>query len=63
MSDEEETTDKQLQNALDLYENDMQEWDAEILLDELEHVYKFREQINRIILTMKADIQKVLEGK
>ena len=60
MSEEEETEEK-LQTAIDLYEFDMIEWTADILLDELERMYSIREQINRIILAMKSAILKEVE--
>ena len=60
MSEEEETEEK-LQTAIDLYEFDMIEWTADILLDELERMYSIREQINRIILAMKSAILKEIE--
>ena len=62
MSEEEETEEK-LQTAIDLYEFDMIEWTADILLDELERMYSIREQINRIILAMKSAILKEVENE
>ena len=61
MSDEEQTTEERLQGAIDLYEFDINEWTADILLDELERMYSIREQINRIILAMKSAILKEVE--
>ena len=61
MTDDESTEDK-LKGAFDLYEHDMEEWDADIFLDELELLYNIRERINKIILKMKRDISKVMRG-
>ena len=61
MSEELSTEDK-LKGAFDLYEHDMEEWDADIFLDELEMLYNIRERVNGIILKMKRDISKAMSG-
>ena len=51
-----DSTEAQLRKAIDLYEYDSQEWDCEILLDELEFLYSYREIINNLISRFKAKI-------
>jgi hypothetical protein len=63
MKDNEESTEERVKNAFDLYEHDIQDWDADIFLDELEMLYDIRERINRIILQMKRDISLAMECK
>ena len=55
------STEEQFKKAWDLYEHDMEGWNADICLDELEMLYNIRERINRIILQMKRDISKAME--
>ena len=54
---EEKPTEARLQAAIDLYELEMEEWDAHIVLDELERLYLIREQVKRIIIDMKIAIR------
>lgn len=63
MDNDEETIEYRVKSAFDIYEHDMQNWDAYIYLDELEMLYDIRERINRIILQMKQDISKAMECK
>lgn len=55
------STEEKLDAAIELYEHDSTDWDCEILIDELERLYKWRETINRLILKFKDDIKKGLE--
>ena len=55
---EEKPTEERLQEAIDLYELDMENWDAPIYLDELERLYLIREQVKRIIIDMKIAIRR-----
>ena len=57
MNNEDISTEEKLDSAIELYNLDSKDWDCEILLDELEHLYKWRETINRIILRFKLDIK------
>jgi len=61
MSEDGKTTEEKLQEAIELYEFDMENWEADILLDELERMYSMREQINRIIKTMKKIILEAVQ--
>ena len=60
MSEDETSTEERLDAAIELYEHDSLDWDCEILLDELERLYKWRESINRLILKFKENIKKGL---
>jgi len=55
---EELSTEEKLQQAFELYEYDCEQWDSEILLDELERMYSLRDRIIEIILMMKTRIRK-----
>ena len=61
MTDDEIPTEERLQSAIDLYEHDISEWGADILLDELERMYSLREQVNDIIKGMKRLILEATE--
>lgn len=54
------STEEKFDRAIELYTHDSMEWDCEILLDELERLYKWRETINTLILKFKQDIKKGL---
>ena len=62
MSEKEKSTEESLDTAIELYEFDSKDWDCDILLDELERLYKWRETINRLILKFKQDIKVGLEN-
>ena len=62
MTEDENTTEDRLKNAIEMYDYDSQEWDTAILLDELEFLYSYRETINKLISRFKADILKGLSG-
>ena len=57
MNDKDIPTEEKVDSAIELYTHDSRDWDCEILLDELEHLYKWREMINKIILRFKLDIK------
>ena len=63
MTEDDLSTEEQLRKAIELYEHDSLEWDAEIMLDELEFLYSHREAINKLIARLKADIHKELNLK
>jgi len=62
LSEKEKSTEESLDTAIELYEFDSKDWDCDILLDELERLYKWRETINRLILKFKQDIKVGLEN-
>ena len=60
MNNEDIPTEKKVDSAIELYTHDSRNWDCEILLDELEHLYNWRETINKTILRFKQDIKKAI---
>ena len=59
--DDERPTEDRLESAIQLYEMDSKNWDCEILLDELERLYRLRETVNRLIRQFKATILEELK--
>jgi len=55
------STEERFEEAFQLYELDCENWPSDILLEELESLYLYRERINKLILMAKDKIMENLK--